>query len=92
MLKDKLFDKKECGWKDLNEEEKKAAFELSDRYIDFLNRSKTEREFVKSAKAIGLKSANFFCKITPIGKIIEFAKINIAPTPVLPNFKSPMVV
>ena len=51
-LKDKLFDKKECGWKDMNEEEKKAAFELSDRYIDFLNRSKTEREFVKSAKEL----------------------------------------
>ena len=34
------------------EDEKKKAFEVSDKYMDFLNRSKTEREFVKSAKEL----------------------------------------
>ena len=47
--------------------------------------------FVNNAKTIGLKSKNFFCKITPIGKIIELAKIKIIPIPVLPSLKSPIV-
>ena len=34
-LKDKLFAKKENGWKTLNEEEKKKAFDLSKKYMDF---------------------------------------------------------
>ena len=48
-LKDKLFNKKEVGWKTLSEDEKNEVFEVSKKYIDFLNVSKTEREFVKNA-------------------------------------------
>ena len=39
-LKNKLFVKKECGWKTLSEEEKKKSFDLSRKYMDFLNISK----------------------------------------------------
>ncbi len=51
-LKDKLFDKKENGWKTISEEEKKKAFDLSKKYMDFLNISKTEREFIKNARKL----------------------------------------
>ena len=42
-LKKKLFNKKENGWKDLNNEEKNKIFEFSDNYMNFLNISKTEK-------------------------------------------------
>ena len=72
-LKDKLFDKKECGWKTASEDDKKAIFELSDKYIEFLNKSKTEREFVKTAKEYannnGFKDLMEFEKLNPGDKI-----------------------
>ena len=72
-LKEKLFDKKECGWKKISEDEKKKAFEVSDKYMDFLNRSKTEREFVKSAKELanenGFKDLMEFESLNPGDKI-----------------------
>ena len=42
-LREKLFDKKENGWKSVNEEEKKAIFDFSKGYMDFLNQAKTQR-------------------------------------------------
>lgn len=51
-LKEKLFDKKENGWKNMNDDEKQKVFEFSKGYINFLNISKTEREFIKNAKKI----------------------------------------
>ena len=51
-LKEQLFNKKEDGWKTLNEEEKQQVFKLSKNYIDFLNIAKTEREFIKNARKI----------------------------------------
>ena len=51
-LKKELFFKKENGWKNVNEEEKNKIFELSKKYMDFLNLAKTEREFVKQARKI----------------------------------------
>ncbi len=51
-LKDRLFNKKESGWKSVDDTEKKNIFDFSKRYIDFLNVSKTEREFVKAAKKL----------------------------------------
>ena len=72
-LKEKLFDKKECGWKKISEDEKKKAFEVSDKYMDFLNRSKTEREFVKNAKELanenGFKDLMEFESLNPGDKI-----------------------
>ena len=51
-LKEKLFNKKENGWKSVNEEEKKAIFDFSKGYMDFLNQAKTEREFIKKARKL----------------------------------------
>ena len=51
-LKEKLFNKKENGWKNLEETKKQEIFKLSDEYMAFLNKSKTEREFIKNAKKL----------------------------------------
>ena len=49
-LKEKLFSKKEDGWKTISEREKEEIFLLSNKYMDFLNFAKTEREFIKKAR------------------------------------------
>ena len=51
-LKEKLFSKNENGWKNLEETKKQEIFKLSDEYMAFLNKSKTEREFIKNAKKL----------------------------------------
>ena len=51
-LKKKLFNKREDGWETADEQEKKAIFELSKKYMDFLNSAKTEREFIKQARKL----------------------------------------
>ena len=51
-LKKKLFNKREDGWETADEQEKKEIFELSKKYMDFLNNSKTEREFIKQARKL----------------------------------------
>ena len=51
-LREKLFDKKENGWKIASDEEKKNIFNFSKGYMDFLNHAKTEREFVKMARKL----------------------------------------
>ena len=61
-LKDKLFKKRVNGWFKISDELKKEIFEYNERYMEFLNNSKTEREIVKSsveiAKANGFKDIN----------------------------------
>ena len=72
-LKDKLFNKKEVGWKTLSEDEKNEVFEVSKKYIDFLNVSKTEREFVKNARKLadenGYRDIMEFQSLKPGDKI-----------------------
>ena len=51
-LKEKLFNKKEVGWKDVSTREKEAIYSFSKNYIDFLNKSKIEREAVCTAKKL----------------------------------------
>jgi len=48
VLEEKLFNQKKSGWETASEEDKKLIFKFSDEYIEFLNKSKTEREFVNS--------------------------------------------
>ncbi len=48
-LKNKLFKKKVNGWFKISDELKQEIMEYNDKYMDFLNNSKTEREIVKSA-------------------------------------------
>ncbi len=49
-LKEKLFNKKENGWNSVKDRE--AIFNYANGYINFMNKSKTEREIVKSSKEI----------------------------------------
>ena len=57
-----LFDKKEIGWKEINEEQKKEIFEFCNNYMKFLNKAKTEREFIEKSKEVaeqnGFKDIN----------------------------------
>ena len=49
-LKKKLFRNQKTGWEEISEEEKQEIEKISKSYMDFLNRAKTEREFIKEAK------------------------------------------
>ena len=49
-LSDKLFNKKKVGWEDVSPEEKNDIFAFCDGYMKFLNKAKTEREFIAQAK------------------------------------------
>lgn len=51
-LKNNLFRKTKTGWEGIEEGLKEEIFKFCDGYIDFLNKSKTEREIIKSAKKI----------------------------------------
>ncbi len=51
-LKEKLFNTKKNGWENISEAEKQEVFSLSERYIEFLNKTKTEREFIKEARKL----------------------------------------
>ncbi len=72
-LQEKLFNKKENGWKTLDETQKNEAFELSKKYMEFLNKSKTEREFIKNARKLadsnGYKDIMEFSQLHPGDKI-----------------------
>ena len=51
-LKEKLLRKTETGWEGLEKEKKEEIFSYCNKYMEFLNKSKTEREIVASAKEI----------------------------------------
>ena len=51
-LKEKLFNNKKNGWETISQEEGQKIFKYCEGYMDFLNKSKTEREIVKNAKQI----------------------------------------
>ena len=42
-LEEKLFNNKKSGWEEVSEEDKKIIFKFSDEYIEFLNKSKTNK-------------------------------------------------
>ena len=60
-LKEKLFNKKENGWKTKSEEEKQAIFDYANGYINYMNMSKTEREIVENSE--NMARQNGFKKI-----------------------------
>ncbi len=72
-LQEKLINKKENGWETIDEEKKKKIFEFSQGYMEFLNKAKTEREFVKEAIKLarenGYKDIMEFEKLQPGDKI-----------------------
>ena len=51
-LKEKLFRKRKAGWQDTSESEKEKIFKISEKYMEYLNKAKTEREFIKQAKKL----------------------------------------
>ena len=55
-LKKKLFNVKRDGWEDANETERKEIFDISEKYMEFLNQAKTEREFIKKARELADKN------------------------------------
>ena len=61
-LKQKLFKNNNTGWEEVNKEERQQINDFSQKYMNFLNRAKTEREFVieatKLAKEHGYKDVN----------------------------------
>ena len=60
-LKEKLFRKTNTGWEGIEKEKKEEIFSYCNKYMEFLNNSKTEREIIKSAKE--LAEANGFKNI-----------------------------
>ena len=50
LLKEKLFNKKEIGWN--SETEKEIIYDYASGYINYMNKSKTEREIIKESKKI----------------------------------------
>lgn len=74
-LSKKLFNVKTTGWESVTDQERARIFEVSKNYIDFLNKSKTEREFIKSAKELadnhGFKDIND-CESLKVGDKVYF--------------------
>ncbi len=72
-LKEKLFNKKDNGWINLNEQEKNDIFDFCDGYINFLNNAKIEREAVvevrKMAEENGFKDLSTYENLQPGDKV-----------------------
>ena len=51
-MEEKLFNKKEIGWTQIDTREREAIYSYCNGYMNFMNKSKTEREAVVTAKAI----------------------------------------
>ncbi len=49
-LENKLFNKKKSGWLEIENEEGSKIFSFCEGYMDYLNKAKTEREFIVEAK------------------------------------------
>ncbi len=72
-LKESLFRKTKTGWEGLQENVKNDIFTFCDNYIEFLNKSKTEREIVKSVKELiekkGFKNICEYTSLKPGDKV-----------------------
>ena len=72
-LKEKLFRKVNTGWEEIEKEKKEEIFSYCDKYMEFLNKSKTEREIIKSAKEIaeanGFKNIREYETLKPGDKV-----------------------
>ena len=72
-LKEKLFHQKKNGWENINEEQKNQIFSVSKSYMEFLNKAKTERDFIKEAKKMadenGYKDIMMFETLKPGDKV-----------------------
>ena len=68
-LKEKLFSKKKVGWENMETRQKEEIFNFCKGYMDFLNKAKTEREFIKQSKIVaeenGFKNIAEFESLNP---------------------------
>ena len=68
-----LLNKNKSGWDNVDETTKTEIFDFSSDYMDFLNRSKTEREIVANAtnlaKSKGFKSLDEYSELHPGDKV-----------------------
>lgn len=73
MLKEDLFRKTNTGWEGLEETQKNKIFTFCDEYINFLNKSKTEREIIKNVKKLaeenGFKNIHEYSNLKPGDKV-----------------------
>ena len=51
-LKEKLFKNNKSGWEIVDSEKRNKIEDISTKYMNFLNRAKTEREFIKRAREL----------------------------------------
>ena len=72
-LKERLFKNKKIGWEETTKEEKEAIYNYAQGYMNFLNKAKTEREFiaeaVKVAREKGFRDILEFEKLNPGDKV-----------------------
>ena len=72
-LEKKLTMKKENGWEAIKDSKKEEIFKFSKKYMDFLNKAKTEREFIqetiKVARENGYKDIMEYEKLQAGDKI-----------------------
>ena len=72
-LKERLFNTKKNGWENTSDEEKEKIFNYCQGYMDFLNRSKTERKIVKNAEQMarerGYRDISEFESLNPGDKV-----------------------
>lgn len=72
-LEKKLFKQKENGWQTVDTRTKEAIFNYSKKYMNFLNKAKTEREFIseatKMARENGYKDISEFERLKSGDKI-----------------------
>ncbi len=72
-LQNKLFKNKKSGWEETDEHQREDIFNISEKYINFLNNAKTEREFIKQARKLadenGYKDILEFETLKPGDKI-----------------------
>ena len=51
-LKEKLFKNNKSGWETVDSDKRNKIEDISTKYMNFLNRAKTEREFIKRAREL----------------------------------------
>lgn len=51
-LKEKLFKNNKSGWETVDAEKRNKIEDISTKYMNFLNKAKTEREFIKRAREL----------------------------------------
>ena len=68
-----LLRENKSGWEKMSDELKEKIFQFSKEYIDFLNKSKTEREIVSSAEQMarerGFRSLDEYSELHPGDKV-----------------------